>query len=205
MKQLVLFSAICALTCAWSIEPIPAMKAAHTPGGSATILPPGVGQPSSSPTVTVPPWGVGNQTNSTLPQPPQQSPVYRGLNVPGHVGGQLTPFKTKDDWVTAFKRIKGIPGGFNAARVYAMQDDGQAYLPDQLEAASEADINLLLGIYLDSDDPEGRRFNQEFQVLKDGLTQYGLEHVIGISVRIPRVPRQSPMSCMRTNPKPPHR
>jgi exo-beta-1,3-glucanase (GH17 family) len=144
---------------------------------ASTALPPGVGIPSAPFNNTVPlPPGVAAPTNRTF---------YRGFGVSAWQGGQNKPIKQQADWVSAFNRIKSTPGNFNAARTYAVQDTYNGVqtkaLPTILAAANESNIDVLVGLYLGTND-NGFRFNQEFTVLKETLSQHGLSHIIGITV-----------------------
>jgi exo-beta-1,3-glucanase (GH17 family) len=128
--------------------------------------------------------------NNSNPLPPGVAPptnrtIYRGFGISAWQGGQNKPIKAQADWTAAFNRIKTIPGNFNAARTYVVQDTYNGVqtkaLPTILAAANESDINVLIGLYLGTND-NGARFNQEFGVLKDTLSQFGLSHIIGITV-----------------------
>ena len=54
-------------------------------------------------------------------------------------------------------------------------------LLDILAGANETGVHVLVGLYLGENDG-GKRFEQEFEVLKEGVEAWGFEHVIGITV-----------------------
>lgn len=117
---------------------------------------------------------------------------YKGINVRLLQSGG-NGFKTKDQWMDSFRRIKALPANFTAVRVYATQEGGE-YRPLQwiIDASQEYGLDLLLGIYLDdgmgkaSAEVHKGRFATEFDELKRGLeyanTKGAFDSIIGISV-----------------------
>lgn len=120
-------------------------------------------------------------------------PFYRGINIRTWKSHQAE-WKKPEDWDFSFARIKKLPFGFNAVRIYTARDgDNCEPLPAVFDAAHKHDLDVLLGLYLDDGMTmteaqvfETSRFAFEFEALKRGLRyaeQIGaIDQVIGISV-----------------------
>lgn len=84
--------------------------------------------------------------------------------------------KATSDWQYNFNVMKGLPGGFNSARVYASSDCNT--LQNAVPAAMNTGIKLLAGVWTE----DVNHYNREKAALKSAIQAHGGSWLSAISV-----------------------
>ncbi|KAF2716296.1 glycoside hydrolase family 17 protein [Polychaeton citri CBS 116435] len=84
--------------------------------------------------------------------------------------------KTTAQWQTAFNKLKGLPGYFTSARLYASSDCNT--LANAVPAAISTGTQLLVGIWAEDD----THYNNEKQALLNAIAAHGTGWILAISV-----------------------
>ncbi|PNS18041.1 hypothetical protein CAC42_4000 [Sphaceloma murrayae] len=105
---------------------------------------------------------------------PSTQAAYRGFNfAANNADGSC---KSVDQWRDSFNRMKGSPGPFNTARLYASSDCNT--LANAVPAALSTNTKILVGVWTQDDN----HFNAEKQALLSAIQTYGNSWILAVSV-----------------------
>ncbi|PSS15010.1 glycoside hydrolase family 17 protein [Amorphotheca resinae ATCC 22711] len=84
--------------------------------------------------------------------------------------------KAQSDWENDFNKLKSLPGGYSAMRVYAASDCNT--LANAVPAAVATGGKILVGIWTE----DSNHYNTEKQALLSAVQKYGFDWVAAVSV-----------------------
>ncbi|KAI5361837.1 Putative glycoside hydrolase family 17, glycoside hydrolase superfamily [Septoria linicola] len=104
----------------------------------------------------------------------QTAAYYKGFNV-----GANNPdgsCKTRDQWQTAFEKLRGLPQDINVVRLYASSDCNT--LANAVPAALATGTEILVGVWTE----DSAHFGAEKAALESAINTYGNSWILAISV-----------------------
>ncbi|CAF9933959.1 MAG: hypothetical protein HETSPECPRED_009065 [Heterodermia speciosa] len=99
---------------------------------------------------------------------------WKGFNLPATLPSGAC--KSVNDWKKDFAVVKGLPGKFNAVRLYAASDCNT--LANAVPAAKASGVKVLVGVWTEDDG----HFNAEKQALLAAVKKYGHDWIVSVSV-----------------------